>query len=104
MICCSDGLKSLTVISIADRTDCKMCGVGDKVFRLPFWSREVGATVGGTALSPVSSSSVRRWSVKGTATFVVGMSGELGGAFCGGSFGSLISSPLLGLKCPMNCL
>ena len=92
----TDGSKSLAVNSIADHTDCGMCGVGDKVSCLPFWSGEVGATVGGTVSSPVSSSSVRRWSSTGTAMFVIESSGEFGSALCGGSIGSLISSPSLG--------
>ena len=52
--------------------------------------------MGGTAWSPVSSSSVRRSSGTGTATFVLGLAGEFGGALCGGSFGSLTSCPSLG--------
>ena len=31
----------------------------------------------------------------GTATFVLGLAGEFGGALCGGSFGSVISCPVL---------
>ena len=96
VICCSDGSKSLTVNSIADRTDCGTLGVGDKVSCLPFRSGVVCGIVGGTARSPVSSSSVRRSSGTGTATFVLGLSGEFGGTLCGGFIGSLISSPSWG--------
>ena len=66
--------------SIADRTVCETCGVGDKVSCLPFMSGVTGVSVGGTFWSPVSSSSVRRLSGMGTATFVLGLSGEFGGA------------------------
>ena len=52
--------------------------------------------MGGTASSPVSSSSVRRLSGTGTATFVLVLAGEFGGALFGGSFGSRISCPSLG--------
>ena len=77
---------------MADRTVCGTCGVGDKVSCLPFRSGIVGDVVGQTAWSPGSSSSVRRSSDTGTATFVRGLSGEFGGALCGGFVGSLISS------------
>ena len=90
---CSDSSKSLTVNSIADHTVCETCGVGDKVCGLPFTSGLTVVSVGGTSSSPVSSSSVRRSSGTGTATFVLGLSGEFGGAHCGGLTGSLISSP-----------
>ena len=90
---CSDGSKSLTVNSIADRTVCETCGVGDKVCGLPFISGLAIISVGGTSLSPVSSSSVRRSSSTGTAMFVLGLSGEFGGAHCGRLIGRLISSP-----------
>ena len=90
---CSDGSKFLTVNSIADRTVCVTFGVGDKVSCLPFTSCVAGASVSGTFWSPVSSSSVRRSSDVGTATFVLGLSGEFGSAHCGGFIGSLISSP-----------
>ena len=83
----------IPVSAIADRTDCGTLGVGDKVSCLPFRSGVVCGTVGGTAQSPVSSSSVRRSLSTGTATFVLGFSGEFGGALCGGFIGSLISSP-----------
>ena len=91
IIRCSDGSK--TVNSIADRTVCGTCGVGDKVSCLPFTSGVTVVPVGGTSSSPVSSSSVKRSSSAGTATFVLGLSGEFGGAHCGGFIGSLISSP-----------
>ena len=92
-MCCSDGSKSLTVNSIADHTVCVTFGVGDKVSGLPFTSCVAGVSVSGTFWLPVSSSSVRRSSDVGTATFVFGLSGEFGGAHCGGFIGSLISSP-----------
>ena len=84
------------VNSIADHTVCETCGVGDKVSCLPFMSGVTGVSVGGTCWSPVPSSSVRRSSGTGTAMFVLGLSGEFGGAHCGGFIGSLISSPSIG--------
>ena len=93
---CSDGSKSLTLSSIADHTVCGTCGVGDKVSCLPFMSSVTGVSVSGPCSSSVSSSSVRRWSGTGTATFVLGLSGEFVGAHCGGFIGSLISSPSIG--------
>ena len=78
--------------SIADHTVCETCGVGDKVSCLPFTSGVTVVSVGGTSSSPVPSSSVRRSSGTGTAMFVLGLSGEYGGAHCGGLIGSLISS------------
>ena len=98
---CSDGSKSLTVNSIADRTDCGTCGVGDKVSHLPFGSRVVGTTVGGTAWSPVSSSSVRRLLGMGTVTFILGLSGEFGSTLCSGFIGNCISRPSLGCSISM---
>ena len=94
--CCSDGSKSLTVNSIADRTVFETCGVGDKVSCLPFTSGVTVVLVGGTSSSPVSSSSVKRLCGTGTATFVLGLSGEFGRAHCGGLIGNLIASPSLG--------
>ena len=78
---------------MADRTVCGTYGVGDKVSCLPVRSGVVDMVVGGTYLCPVSSSSVRSSSGMGTATSVLGLSGEFGGALCGGLIGSLISSP-----------
>ena len=79
--------------SIADRTVCETCGVGDKVSCLPFMSGVTGVSVGGTLWSAVPSSSVRRSSDTGTAMFVLGLSGVFGRAHCGRLIGSLISSP-----------
>ena len=93
MIHCSDGSKSLMVNSIGDRTVLGTCGVGDKVSCLPITSGVPVVSVGGTSSSPVPSSSVKRLSGTGTATFVRGLSGEFGGAHCGGLIGSLILSP-----------
>ena len=78
---------------MADRTVCETCGVGDKVSCVPFISGVTVVSVGGTSASPVPSSSVRRSSGTGTATLVLGLSGEFGRAHCGGFIGSLISSP-----------
>ena len=86
---------------MADHTDCGTCGVGDKVSHLPFGSGVGVTTVGGTNWSPVSSSSVRRPSGIGTAMLVLGLSGEFGGALCGGFIGSLISRPLFGCSISM---
>ena len=96
-MCCSDGSKSLTVNSIADRTDCGTWGVGDKVSCLPFRSRLVVVTVGGTASSPVPSSSVRRSSDTGTATFVLGLSGEFGSALLWRAYWQLYFQSFMGL-------
>ena len=79
--------------SIADHTVCETCGVGDKDSCLPFTSSVTDVSVGGTFWSPVPSSSLRRSSGMGTATFVLGLSGEFGRARYGGFIGSLISSP-----------
>ena len=79
-----------------DRTVCGTCGVGDKVSCLPFTSGVIVVSVGGASLSPDNSSSVKRLSGTGTATFVRGLSGEFGGAHCGGLSGNLISSPSCG--------
>ena len=46
---CSDSSTSLTVNSIADRTVCGTCGIGDQVSCLPFMSGLLGVAVGGTA-------------------------------------------------------
>ena len=95
---CSDGSKSFTANSIADRTECATCGVGDKVSHLPCGSKVGVITVGGTTWSPVSSSSVMSLSDVGTAMLVLRLSGEVGSACCGGFIGSLISSPSLGCR------
>ena len=65
--------------------------------------------VGGTSLCPASSSSVRSSSGTGTAMFVLGLSGEFGGALCGGLIAALFqvlheAVSLQCWKCPKSCL